>query len=254
MFILPYMEQSGMYEQFATSSQDWQTDSRDVFDGNGKRMVNHIIPSFICPADNSPDGDFNEFWTKASQASDGLHSKSNYVGCMGRSSNQYRAYTGSHWVLPSCNDPRSPYKKTDWGIFGLNSRTETADIGDGMSNTILIGERSSRTAEEAGIPTDWRDNYGSVWSQVPNNSIGSGPKQALFASLGGLTSTGIASLGPFVAVNGYWQADTIASSFHPGGANVVFSDGSAHFLSDDLAIATFGALTAMADSEVVPEF
>jgi len=255
MFVLPYMEQTSMYEQFASGTVDWQSDWRDVVSTNGQRLVNSVIPSFICPSDSSPDGDYNKFWTKASQESNGLHSKSNYVGCMGRSTNQYNVYSGSRWALASCNDPRNPYKKDDWGIFGLNSRTKTGDIRDGMSNVILIGERSSRTGEEAGIPwPNWRASYGSVWSGLPYSSIGSGPKQALYANLGALTGTGLPWLGPFVTVNGYMQPQGLASSFHPGGANVVFADGSAHFLPDDIAVQTFGFLTSMADGEVVPDF
>ncbi len=254
MFVLPYIEQASLYENFAFGTSDWSSDWRDVT-LDGTRLVNHVIPSFICSADSSPDGDYNKFWTKASQEDSGLHSKSNYVGCMGRSTNQYNAYNGAIWSLASCNDPRSPYKKDDWGIFGLNSRTEVKDIRDGMSNCILVGERSSRTAEESGIPwPNWRESYGSVWSGLPYSSIGDGPKQPLYASLGALTSTGFAWMGPFVTVNGYMQPQGLASSFHSGGANVVFADGSSHFLSDDIAVQTFGDLTSMGDGEVVPEF
>jgi len=248
------MEQASLYEKFAFGTADWNSDWRDVV-LDGQRLVNKVIPGFICSEDFSPDGDFNEFWTKASQAENGLHSKSNYVGCMGRSTNRYNAYGGAIWALASCNDPRNPYKKDEWGIYGLNSRTEIKDVSDGMSNCILVGERSSRTAEESGIPwPNWRESYGSVWSGLPYSSIGDGPKQPLFASLGAITGTGFAWLGPFVTVNGYMQPQGLASSFHPGGANVVFADGSSHFLSEDIDFQTFGFLTSMGDGEVVPEF
>lgn len=56
------------------------------------------------------------------------------------------------------------------------------------------------------------------------------------------------------SVNGTDTPRGVASSFHPGGANAVFSDGSSHVLSDNLNISVLRNLAAMADGNVVGEF
>ena len=52
-------------------------------------------------------------------------------------------------------------------------------------------------------------------------------------------------------VNGTQLTQGFTSSFHPGGANVAFADGSVHFLSDDLAFDALIALSAMSDGQSV---
>ena len=56
------------------------------------------------------------------------------------------------------------------------------------------------------------------------------------------------------SVNGTDTPRSVASSFHPGGANAVFSDGSTHNLSDNLNISVLRNLAAMADGNVIGEF
>jgi prepilin-type processing-associated H-X9-DG protein len=41
-------------------------------------------------------------------------------------------------------------------------------------------------------------------------------------------------------------------SFHPGGANAVFADGSVHFLKVGMSIRTLAALVTRAGGEVIP--
>ena len=55
-------------------------------------------------------------------------------------------------------------------------------------------------------------------------------------------------------VNGNYRARNIASSGHPGGANVAFADGSAHFLSDNLDVGVLVTLAKMQDGDVVEGF
>jgi prepilin-type processing-associated H-X9-DG protein len=45
--------------------------------------------------------------------------------------------------------------------------------------------------------------------------------------------------------------DRAVYSFHPGGANAVFADGSVHFLNAGMSIRTLAALVTRAGGEVV---
>ncbi|MEM7455593.1 MAG: DUF1559 domain-containing protein [Planctomycetota bacterium] len=72
--------------------------------------------------------------------------------------------------------------------------------------------------------------------------------------LGGPTLTGYIWAPPFCTINGYLQAESIGSSFHPRGARFAFADGSMQFLSDNIAFETFVDSTAMADGNIVSGF
>ena len=64
----------------------------------------------------------------------------------------------------------------------------------------------------------------------------------------GATPDGTAFFGP-CAVN--CTNDREVYSFHPGGANVVFADGSVHFLKATIDIRVFARLVTRAGGEVV---
>ena len=75
MFLLPFVEQGNLFDQFeaATNSWDHTVDFQTVADNNGKPLVSTVIPFYICPSDSSPDGDFNRALTDASIADSFLH-------------------------------------------------------------------------------------------------------------------------------------------------------------------------------------
>jgi prepilin-type processing-associated H-X9-DG protein len=123
------------------------------------------------------------------------------------------------------------------GAFPVNHTRRVADILDGTSQTILM-------AECAGRPQLWRGR-----SQVPNLWLSGGPwasRNLLFGR--GATPDGTAFFGP-CAVN--CTNDREVYSFHSGGANVVFADGSVRFLRDNIGIRVFARLVTRAGGEVI---
>jgi prepilin-type processing-associated H-X9-DG protein len=132
-------------------------------------------------------------------------------------------------------DERGHYE----GVFPINRTTRLADILDGTSYTILM-------AECAGRPALWQGR-----KQVPNVWLTGGPWASRNLLTGrGATPDGTAFYGP-CAVN--CTNDREVYSFHPGGANVVFADGSVRFLSADLSIRVFARLVTRAGGEVVSD-
>jgi prepilin-type N-terminal cleavage/methylation domain-containing protein/prepilin-type processing-associated H-X9-DG protein len=119
-------------------------------------------------------------------------------------------------------------------VFMINRMTRLADVTDGASQTILY-------TEIAGRPQLWE-----MGRRVPGTLVG----------------------GPWAARNLIWGASSIAEhsfwpcainctnysevySFHPGGANAVFADGSVRFLKADIDISILAALVTRAGEEVV---
>lgn len=101
------------------------------------------------------------------------------------------------------------------GIFYGNSAVTLADVTDGMSHTIMTGERdltNCRAGSWPGVPDPMKHDGGpSIWNVV------AGAKPKINAPP--------------------WDGDTLCgegfSSLHPGGANVLLVDGSVPFLTTD---------------------
>ena len=124
------------------------------------------------------------------------------------------------------------------GIMITNALTHLRDITDGTSNTLLL-------VEDAGRPRFWHAGhagpdesvYGCPWTGDANPVL-----------VMGATADGLHQPGP-CALN--CSNDDEIYSFHPGGANAVFADGSVHFLRASMDIRTLAALVTRAGGEVV---
>jgi prepilin-type N-terminal cleavage/methylation domain-containing protein/prepilin-type processing-associated H-X9-DG protein len=123
------------------------------------------------------------------------------------------------------------------GVLTDNYLTRLADVTDGASQTILV-------TEHAGRPTLWR-----AGRPVPGIYAIAAAWAAGTVTFGqGSSYDGATKPGP-CAIN--CTNDREAYSFHPGGANAVFADGSVHFLKAGMDIRVFAALVTPAGGEVV---
>jgi prepilin-type processing-associated H-X9-DG protein len=121
----------------------------------------------------------------------------------------------------------------------VGTLTRLTDITDGTANTLLA-------AEDAGRPKAWRAGreapgafaLGGAWASNGNKVVISG------SSADGATLTGPCAINCTNNQQPY--------SFHPGGANFLFADGSVHFLRAGVDIRVLAALATRAGSEVVP--
>jgi prepilin-type N-terminal cleavage/methylation domain-containing protein/prepilin-type processing-associated H-X9-DG protein len=124
------------------------------------------------------------------------------------------------------------------GAMWLNRLTQLSEITDGTANTILF-------AECAGRPRLWR-----LGIPGPDQTVAGGPwtGNANRLIIQGSTPDGVDHLGP-CAIN--CTNDYELYSFHPGGANTAFADGSVHFLKSGLDIRILARLITRAGGEVV---
>jgi len=130
-------------------------------------------------------------------------------------------------------DPAANYQ----GVLTRGYLTRLADITDGASQTILVTECAGRPKLwRAGQPVSGIYAEGAAW--VGGNLI-----------IGqGSSTDGATKPGP-CAINCTNNREVY--SFHPGGANAVFADGSVHFLKAGMDIRTFARLVTRAGGEVV---
>ena len=252
VFLLPFLEQNNLFDAMKSATNNWEWDGStgatqwynaqyNGTAGPNTYCASEVISFFICPSDASPDGDFNPTYTPTTVQADGaLFAKSNYV-----------AIAGAGGDLADLNDPDN---RDLFGVFGRNSKTTFAEMLDGSSNVVFFGERASRTELESGREGFRNLQFGAIWAGRVNAN-GDVPIVA-----GQQTSTDWGVLGHAFSENPQWLIngeDTprgVASSFHSGGANIVFGDGSTRFVDENLNIVTLHDIVQMLDGTVVSGF
>jgi prepilin-type N-terminal cleavage/methylation domain-containing protein/prepilin-type processing-associated H-X9-DG protein len=117
--------------------------------------------------------------------------------------------------------------------------TRVADITDGTASTILL-------AESAGRPTLWRAGRPVPGVYAKNAAWVGGT--LIFGQ--GSSDDGATKVGS-CAIN--CTNDHEVYSFHPGGANAVFADGSVRFLRASLDMRMFARLATRAGGEVITD-
>jgi prepilin-type N-terminal cleavage/methylation domain-containing protein/prepilin-type processing-associated H-X9-DG protein len=224
--LLPYIEQDNLYRMW-----DYN-DFRNNVAGGMNSTTAQIIQIHRCPSDLLNDRSYYHY---AIPEAWGYHGLGSYGGNAGR-----RSY--------------GPKDVTRDGIFALDSNIRIGDITDGVSNTLLFGERSHRDLEydRITIGTVYYPlaDVGS-WGSVVAADLSGGP---LFQNT---LSTSVpinyrvpasAPVGDLLTRNNRLCA---FGSGHPGGANFAFADGSVHFVSDSIPLETLQALSTRAGGEVV---
>lgn len=117
--------------------------------------------------------------------------------------------------------------RTD-GAMGERFGCRIAEIVDGTSSTLLVGEITGN-GRGSFLGHGW-----AAWNLLDTRDGINGP----FTVPGGLLS-------------GWGLRTTGFSSFHPGGCNFVFADGSVHFLVNGISSNTLKALTTRAGGDIV---
>ena len=225
-YLLPYLEQPAL-------ARDYRWDI-SWFDPPNQTVVNARLKVWQCPsarADRVQDGSLPTVAPPPEVPFNGTAACSDYAGMGVVDAGLVRAD-----VIDPPGGPRDERGHYE-GVFALNAARGVADISDGTSHTILM-------AECAGRPQLWQARR-----EVANVWLTGGPWASRNLLWGrGATPDGTTFFGT-CAVN--CTNDREVYSFHPGGANAVFADGSVHFLKATIDIRAFARLVTRAGGEVV---
>jgi hypothetical protein len=202
-FLLPYAEQRTVHNllDFRTPLGDF-VQSIEPIDG---------LKLFRCPSDTGTD-----VFTLAAESDSSdlaILPTSNYVGNFGTPE------------LEDCEGAGPGSLCVGNGAFNHNTTVRWADFPDGLSQTLLVGERSSKLGY-------------STWMGVV-----AGGEEAFSRILG------VADHPP----NHPTAHFDDFGSFHPQGTQLVLGDGSVHFIHQDIDIVVYQSLATRAGGEVVPE-
>jgi prepilin-type N-terminal cleavage/methylation domain-containing protein/prepilin-type processing-associated H-X9-DG protein len=266
-FILPYMEQTQVYSLYHFNV-DW-------FDASNASAITTQIKTFNCPSTpGQPRSDPNAY---ANCGDDGTGTPNGVLASAPVASSDYEGIrqvsfevANSPYYLniqPPAKDngdvgfidPRVAGVLCEVGFQAFNGGSRISDITDGTSNTILLTEVAGRpliyfmgqnTGLLAGNSTGWgtRDickvsgcfpNDGGNINNVPNLVGGGGQYNAYNPAPAGLMAINITndSEQPY--------------SFHPGGINLAFTDGSVRYIQQNISLTVFAGLSTRAGSEIV---
>jgi prepilin-type N-terminal cleavage/methylation domain-containing protein/prepilin-type processing-associated H-X9-DG protein len=232
--LLPYLEQTAMYQRIASGDPDegiapWSVDALSDWEG-----LNGLPGTLLCPSDS---GGYDVIQSGSYRGTERLV---NYAFSAGDETTDTNAGKGTR------------------GMFGYLQWFRFAEVTDGLSNTIAMSERL-----RAGYRTDYtvgagaldhrrgqavlsglRDNPALALTITDGRYFKAGTKvQGRFGSIGtrghihfvGFTTV-LPPNGP-VARDGEY-AVLPPSSLHPGGVNGLMGDGSVRFVSETIEAGT----------------
>jgi len=149
---------------------------------------------------------------------------SSYSACSGTFWPEIEGY----WSQTTANDPSITARANALaGMFVVNNALPISSITDGTSNTMMFGERADGkfTAADRDYYCWWPDSVSTdtiFHTLYPLNPFNKVPVV-------------------FEEFSSSW--DSAASSFHPGGANFAFADGSIRFVKDSISTWPFNPTT-----------
>ncbi len=237
--LLPFLDQFPLYDELDLESPAWAPQNIPLL----ARQVNTLL----CP---SSIGEVGEF-VVVDDAENPLIKGGSEIR-LGRS--HYVASHGQEECWGTCSGPSGTLdgdvSRIADGPFYRNSKTKFSSVIDGLSTTVFFGEHTSWLSDKtwaAVIPG------ATVHPKInsPDNAAESAATLVLVhtgPAAGEMDALGNPIIHPpnFPTIHvGQMQSD------HPGGAYVLFGDGSVRFISETVDQTTFSAMTSIAEREVI---
>lgn len=210
MMLLPYLDQANLYQQFNFKVPVWDP-------LNETPREQHLL-AFLCPSDPVSSGQYVEM---------GMLPELYAMGC-------YVASFGPP-DLDADQEQRS-------GMFSRNSSTQIRDVTDGLSNTLMCGERVNgpfRTVGAHGVHVTYETTWAAAVRQWDDPTDDHG-HMVLFQT--GHTP------------NSALSDDRDVSAPHVGIAQFLLGDGSVRAIGESINFAVYQSLSTRAGGEVIGEY
>jgi prepilin-type N-terminal cleavage/methylation domain-containing protein/prepilin-type processing-associated H-X9-DG protein len=251
---LPYLEQGNLYDGLNLNRTLYPPGGGQPPRPEHVPMISTIIPTYLCPSDHGqpvsgPSGVLDSAPT-------------NYASCFGS----------------GMNNPQDPsdvghFDRSANGMFSSGAWRRLADCLDGLSNTAFVSESLLGPGGPDGERDSRPDPRTHMALVVPFSLVTAGNCDQPVPS--GVNRF-VASRGRLwagqsfenTAYNHFFPPNTkrydcffwvnrglkAARSRHPGGVQVLFGDGSVHFVDDSIDLGIWRAIATRAGGEVVAQF
>ena len=210
--LLPFMELGNIHDQIDFN--------RPIYDVVNAVVREQHIPVFLCPTDDiSPDGYV--------PMGDERYAMGCYVANFGTPDlDEFQEQVQGNSAEPLPFD--SP-----WGPFFRNSKTKLSQISDGLTNTLMIGERQNGPFRLAGVHGNHFE-YETTWVGAVRDIDDASDDHGHMV----LFQTGNTPNDP-------QSDDRDVSAPHEGIAQFLMCDGSVHTISEDIDFDVYQALGTM---------
>ncbi|MEM9941865.1 MAG: DUF1559 domain-containing protein [Planctomycetota bacterium] len=257
-YLLDYIESNNVANQIKLNVPIWNA--------NHRIAIQTDLPVFLCPSssgetsafevvddsqsDYSPDGDTPLLLGRSHYvASHGQESCWGECGAALTGTVFTNIYTSQTEVIDIFGD----VSRVADGPFYRNSQTRFGQITDGTSQTIFLGEHSSKLSDKTWVGVVPGAAIHPRFSSPENGSDGAATMVLVHSgpSGGELDITGFPIIHP---INFPTYHVGQMYSEHPGGGNVSMGDASVQFFSDNMNLVTFAELSSMNEGETPGKF
>jgi len=236
--MLPNIDQAPLFQAINFSSPNGRVSSVEQR-VQGKPLLVHVIPGFICPSSPTPQISRGALGYSNGNSNERDCAKTDYKGNMGFVWTGWKdcgstGRNGAPWVHPDRQASHAEFRSNE-GIFFWNGAftTRMRDVTDGTSNTLCVMENHN-----------WR--RGKLFPAQPNKAVGWVPTIGAIDAIIEPINSG--------ARNNDVRC-TNWSSVHVGGAHGLLTDGSTRFFSENLNVPQIiRGLATRGRGEVLGEF
>ena len=234
--LLPYAEQSPLANAANYNLPTWVADNSTV--------VKVQVATYLCPSANNPDPtcpmvDANQAPLPVSSA---RFARANYQYNQGWNDSGMPASVSQDDPVKGCNGP----------IY-RNSHVTYAGVSDGLSNTVIAGEKSPFLADASwvGIIPGYRHFAYNAFASAGTG--GSGVNYDYASAILSVHSGPSLYESPVVIhpPNSPLGHTDEMYSLHPGGGNVLLGDGSVRFVKQSINLLSWQSLNSRANGEVI---
>ncbi|MEA1952204.1 MAG: DUF1559 domain-containing protein [Planctomycetota bacterium] len=229
-FILPYLEESALDNALDFESAYWLA--------GGREPGGYSLPIYNCPSDPQSGG-----WTEWSSGY--------YLGKTDvedyRSTNITGVGDSHRW------ERNDPYGANRNGMLFANKSIRVADVSDGTSGTLFVGEVTGARGRHPSQGDAW---FQHTWFTYNCHGLQygiNGPMTLPGGRDDSPTGNPIDGIGGNYGGNRHNElfAELGFSSWHPGGCHFSMVDGSVHFFTTDMDLSVLQALATRAGGETV---
>ena len=223
--MLPFLEQQAIYDQIdftlAVGRADWPGAGGG---GYQHAATDHRLKAFECPSEIGYDNPHSHAAQDMYTSENAWRSNYGFVS----DAHEYNMNNDR-----TANAPPVPYSRISYptkAIFGgFNGAAKIAEILDGTSNTMAMIETPMRKTSA---------DFGPFWNMWTHTfHIVVGPSASYGINV------------PYSSTNP-WSYAWRAGSYHPGGAQALFADGSVRFVSETTPTATLLAMVTMQRKDI----